>query len=602
MPLPATDIHELLGLYRREIETPRRLIAKLCPELERSRPDNIWISLCPADMVERQLLRLEEVGPDSLPLYGIPFAVKDNIDIAGMPTTAACPDFSRVAESTAPVVQRLMDLGAIVVGKTNMDQFATGLVGTRSPYGTAVNALNGDYIPGGSSSGSAVAVARRLVVFALGTDTAGSGRVPAAMNGIAGLKPSRGVLSCRGVIPACQSLDCVSIFARDTFNASLIYRALCDGLEPDHQDPYSRAVSFEGPWFAASRKKLVVGIPSVGELEFFGCSRSRQSWETAIQTIADTGIEFRRISFEPLFEAARLLYGGPWVAERYLACRTLIEDKPEALHPVTRAVIQKGRDYSALDCFTSQYQLENLRRKSWSLINSVDALLTPTIGRPWTLAEVADDPVERNTDLGYYTNFMNLLDLAAVAFPAGELHSGLKFGLTLFSRAFSDFQLLEIASSMERLFMPEGDSRMESLSPSDPFFRSVRVAVCGAHLDGLPLNHQLRDLGARLVLKTRTAPVYRLYDLMETHLPVRRPGLIRVDAGGDSIEVEVWEMPEVHFGSFVAAIPAPLGIGKCLLSDGTQVCGFTCESVALGDARDVTSFGGWRTYLESLNS
>ena len=560
---------------------------------------NIWVHRLDAAELRPFLDRLADLDPATHPLWGVPFAIKDNIDLAGVPTTAACPAFAYTPAVSATVVERLVTAGAIPVGKTNLDQFATGLVGTRSPYGACANAFDADYISGGSSAGSAVAVALGLASFSLGSDTAGSGRVPAAFNNLVGLKPTRGLLSARGMVPACRSLDCMSLFALNCDDAATLL-AIAEGEDPD--DPYSRPNPFrnhcstDGTW----QGPLRIGVLADAQLRFFGDAAYAQAYDTALARLRASGVETVPIDYAAFDEAAQLLYGGPWVAERYLAAQPLIDDDPDALLPVTRGIIAPGGDAAATDLFRAGYRLEALKRQARAVLAGVDCLLTPTAGRLFTQAEVAAEPVRRNTELGYYTNFMNLLDLGALAVQAGFTAAGLPFGVTLVGEAFEDRRLLAIGRRLQAVFASTQGATghrcaVADVPPVRPR-RGIPVVVCGAHLDGLPLNWQLRERGATLVERTTTGPGYRLYALPGG--PPYRPALVR-DVGGAAIEVEVWSVPEAAFGSFVAGIPAPLGIGKVELADGRSEPGFVCEAGGLDGATDITSLGGWRAYVAS---
>ncbi len=552
--------------------------------LEKQPLHPIWI----ARLTRRELMdRAAEVDrTPELPLAGLTFAVKDNIDIAGMPTTAGCPAFSYTPNATAPAAQLLLYAGAVLIGKTNMDQFATGLTGTRSPHGPCSSVFDERYISGGSSSGSAVAVASGLVDFSLGTDTAGSGRVPAAFNNLIGMKPTRGWLSARGVVPACRSLDCVSIF---TSTPDVALKVLRQAHRFDPQDPYSRVTrTGEGaaPWASGPFR---FGVPQEAELQFFGDTEAARLYDQAVRKLHALGGERVEIDYSKFRRAASLLYAGPWVAERLAAIENFIEAHYEDMNPVVRHIIRGGREYSAVDAFRGEYQLRELCRQAESEWNKVDILALPTTGTIFTHEEVAAEPVKRNSDLGYYTNFVNLMDLAAVAVPAGLRPNGLPFGISLIGPAHSDEALLGLAS---RFLSTE-----EVPIAGHP--GCIEVAVVGAHLTGQPLNHQLTSRGARLVKTTRTAAPYRLYALTGTK-PLK-PGLVSEPGfAGPGIEVEVWAMPEDKFGGFVAEIPAPLGIGNATLEDGASVKCFICEPYALASAQEVTRFGGWRRYLESL--
>ena len=510
-----------------------------------------------------------------------------------MVTTAACPAFAHLAEADATVVRRLVEAGAMLMGKTNLDQFATGLVGTRSPYGVPANPFDGAYIPGGSSSGSAVAVARGLVSFALGTDTAGSGRVPAAFNNLVGLKPTRGLVSTAGVVPACRSLDCVSVFAMTAADAAAV---LAVAAAPDAGDAFSRARPAAGvPRLPDSA--LVAGVPRPDQLEFFGDPETPGLFAGAIARLRDIGVQVREIDAGAFLDAARLLYGGPWVAERYWAVKALIEESPEALHPVTRQVIEAARGYSAVDAFDAFYRLQALRAEAERTWAGIDVLVMPTAPTIYTRAALDADPVRLNSNLGTYTNFMNLLDLAAVAVPAGFTGHGLPFGITFAAPAFTDADLLALGGRFHAatgLALATGRTPAPAAPPAagGPNGRFA-LAVCGAHLDGEPLNGQLTARGGVLLRRTRTAPVYRMVALNGPG--PERPGLLRAPTGAD-IEVEVWEIDAAQVGGFVTEIAPPLGLGTVALEDGSTVPGFLCEAYAARDAEDITEYGGWRAY------
>jgi allophanate hydrolase len=538
--------------------------------------DKVWITKQPPEVV-RKFAAAAPVGS----LRGVAFAIKDNIDLAGVPTTAACPEYAYTPASSAPVVQRLMAAGAIPLGKTNLDQFATGLVGVRSPYGAPLNPFGAEYIPGGSSSGSAVAVAAGLVDFALGTDTAGSGRVPASFNNLVGLKPTKGLLSTRGVVPACRSLDCVSIFTRSVGEAAEV---LAVAAAFDEKDPFSRVAQ---PPVLDEGWPPCVGVPRADQLEFFGNANAGKLFAASVEKWRELGAKIVEVDYAPFAAAARLLYEGPWVAERYAAIREFIEAKPEALHPVTRKIIEGARALTAAQAFAAGYRLAELRRQADKVWSVIDVLLTPTAGTIYKSAEVEAEPVKLNSNLGYYTNHMNLLDLCGLALPAGFLPSGMPWGVTISAPAFCDDRLLRLGAKF--LGEPAPNRALAAAGPK------TRVVVCGAHLTGLPLNGQLTQRGGTLVSATTTAPQYRLYALPGTVPP--KPGLVRVAEHGAAIAVEVWELPVAAYGSFVAGIPAPLGIGSILLADGSVVQGFLCEPVAVAGAQDITHLGGWRAYL-----
>ena len=558
---------------------------------------NAWIHVLPRERLLAYAQALQGLDRAQLPLYGVPFAIKDNIDLAGTPTTAACPGFAYTPEQSAPVVQRLIEAGAIPLGKTNLDQFATGLVGSRSPYGPGRNVFDPDYICGGSSSGSAISVALGQVSFALGTDTAGSGRVPAAFNNLVGLKPTRGLLSTRGVVPACRSLDCVSIFTLDAADAAQV---LAVAGRYDRDDPYARPAPMESlPAFAENG--LRVAIPKVEQLRFFGNLEAEALFARSVARLEEQGVTVMEVDFEPFLEAARLLYEGPWVAERYAAVGAMLERDPQALFPVTREIIAAANGVGAVEAFRGQYRLAELKRVADRVLEQADVMLTPTAGTLYTIEQVQEQPLTLNANLGYYTNFMNLLDYSAVALPAGFQSDGLPFGVTLFAPAFHDLALLTLADRMHRDLGTNLGATGLSLAglPAPQPGRDgwLSVVVCGAHMAGLALNHQLTERGGRLLSRTQSAPQYRFYALAGG--PPARPGMVWVAEGGRAIEVEVWELPASRFGTFVAGIPAPLGIGKVRLGDGSTLPGFICEANALGDATDITQLGGWRAYLEA---
>ena len=613
---PVLAVSALLAAYRERRTTPRAVLQQIYPRIAAAAGHNIWITLLPLEHALAQASRFNDRDPASLPLYGIPFAIKDNIDLAQVPTTAACPAFAYTPAQSAYVVARLMDAGAIAIGKTNLDQFATGLVGTRSPYGACRNSFDPDFISGGSSSGSAVAVALGLVSFALGTDTAGSGRIPAAFNNLIGLKPTCGRLSPRGVVPACRTLDCVSLLTLTAEDAALVCR-VAQGF--DALEPYSRRAG-EPPRLAnMASGAFRFGVPRPDQLQFFGNDEYARLFDAAIAQMQQLGGERVLIDFAPFLETAQLLYQGPWVAERYLVAEALLRRDPQAIYPVTRQIIEGGAQPSAADAFRAQYRLQQLRRSTEPVWQQIDVLLTPTAGATYRITEVQADPLRLNTQLGTYTNFMNLLDLAAVAVPAGFTAAGLPFGVTLAGPAWSDFELLRLAARLQRCGAPRlgalplplgaaptfdwatlggssahGGPLSEATLNDATLNDAVSLAVCGAHMQGLALNHQLLERGAVLLERTVTAPEYRLYAL-PGGTPAR-PGLVRVPAAGAAIEVEVWSLPASTVGAFVAGIPAPLAIGKITLADGRAVSGFVCEAYAVNGARDITGFGGWRAY------
>lgn len=562
--------------------------------------------------IEPYVAALEGVAPDSLPLYGVPFAIKDNIDLAHIPTTSACPEFAYTPDSSAFLVQRLIAAGAVPMGKTNLDQFATGLNGTRSPYGACLNAFNPDFVSGGSSSGSAVATAKGWVGFALGTDTAGSGRVPASFNNLIGLKPSLGLLSATGVVPACRSVDTVSIFALTAADAQAV---LAVAAAPDASDAYSRAAQPFGVDFSAGPFRF--GVPRPQDLAFFGNAAAEALFARSVERLQALGGTPVETDLTPFLETARLLYEGPWVAERYVAIRDFIESQPDTVFPPVRTIIEGGRDKTAADTFAASYRLQALKRVCNAVWADIDCLLTPTAGTIYRVADMQANPIRLNSNLGYYTNFMNLLDYAAVAVPAGMQvggeADGLPWGVTLAAPAFKDVPLLRLADRFHRAQTlhlgasthPLADT--PSINPTAPApaqgplqAGTVTVAVCGAHLSGLPLNGQLTQRGARLVAAVRSAPHYRFYALAGG--PVQRPGMVRVASDGAAVHMELWELPATLFGSFVDGIPAPLGIGKVELADGRWVNGFVCEAAGTAGGTDITHLGDWRLWLAQTAS
>ncbi len=558
-------------------------VTALYDRLELARLNPVWISLVPRDRALERALAVE--NNNGLPLAGMTFAVKDNIDVAGMPTTAGCPGYAYTPAASATVVRRLEDAGAILIGKTNMDQFATGLVGTRSPFGACSSVFDERYISGGSSSGSAVAVAKGLVTFSLGTDTAGSGRVPAAFNNLIGLKPTRGLLSTAGVVPACRTLDCVSVLASSCDVAHMVWRA-ARGF--DSGDPFSREPRTgedAAPWWNVPFR---FGVPRPEQLEFFGDEEAKALYAEAVRKVEQLGGKRFEIGFSAFRNAADLLYEGPWVAERLAAIRSFLRDHAEEMNPVVRSIISGGERCTAVEAYEAEYRLMDLRRAAVKQWANMDVLVLPTTGTIYTHEQVAADPAKMNTNLGYYTNFVNLMDLAAVAAPAGFRSNGLPFGISFIGPAFSDEALLALAHRYLGAKTPLLDK-----PPG-----CVELAVVGAHLTGQPLNSHLTKRGARLKKACRTAPGYRLYALAGTKPP--KPALVRDEQfQGSGMEVEVWTMPKDQFGSFVAEVPEPLGIGNLTLDSGESVKCFICEPYALAGATEITLFGGWRNYLAS---
>lgn len=594
----------LAGAYQSGAFTPRSLIMQLRERaLSLNAEFKLFIHILSQEELEPYLHALEQRSPAQLPLYGVPFAIKDNIDLAGIPTTAACPAYAYIPAHSATLVAQLIALGAVPMGKANLDQFATGLNGTRSPYGACRNSVHPDYPSGGSSAGSALAVALGMTSFALGTDTAGSGRIPAALNNLVGLKATKGLLSTAGVVPACRTLDCTTFLCTTAGEASALLALTASHDKPDPRDEYSRRNPLwnGGNAFGKLPQRFRFGVPA--QREFDGCTESDALFAQAIAQMESIGGVPVEIDFTPFLEAARLLYEGPWVAERYSVAGELISQQPDAVLPVIRQVLHKAPACTAVDAFRAQYRLQQLKAHCDDIMHSLDCVLTPTCPRPATLAELAAQPVESNAMLGWYTNFMNLLDYAAVAVPSAFMRNGVPWGVTLFGRAFTDQYLLSVAHALQLkhpLPLP-GERRAAAVSqPRQARNDRVRVVVCGAHLEGLPLNWQLQQRGASLAARGLSAPAYRLYALAGAG--PARPGMQRVAQGGSAIAVEIWELPSTELGSFVCDIPAPLGLGKVEMADGSWETGFICEHHALAEATDITRFGGWRAYLNSTQT
>jgi allophanate hydrolase len=542
----------------------------------------IFITRIEPDDLRARAATLGALGGEAGPLWGVPFAVKDNIDVAGVPTTAACPEFAYVPAASAPAVERLTAAGAIVVGKTNLDQFATGLTGLRTPYPVPRNALDPSLVPGGSSSGSAVAVAHGIVPFALGTDTAGSGRVPAALNGIVGLKPSFGLIPTRGVVPACRSLDCVSIFARTVSDA---WRVLQVAAGYDAADPWSREMALGS---RALPPIVRVGIPGKASRDF-GSGAAERAFDAAVGLL---GPSTAPVDLTAFFAAGDLLYDGPWIAERQAGFGAFADAHPQAMHPVTRALLERSRAISGAATFAGLHRLTELRREVDRAWGTIDVLVVPTIPDVCRPADVAADPFGSNRRLGRYTHFVNLLDLCAVSVPGPRRDDGLPAGVTFIAPSGKDGLVATLAAQFHATAYPDaGEEAAAAQVPQG----TIPIAVVGAHLSGMALNRELTARGATFVRAIATAPSYRLFALAGG--PPKRPGLVRVAAGGAAVATEIWALSPAAFGDFVANIPAPLGVGTLRLADGTTVKGFLCESSAIDGAADITSFGGWRAYI-----
>lgn len=550
----------------------------------------IFLHLAEPDALRAAGRALGEFDPVAKPLWGIPFAVKDNIDVAGMPTTAACPDFSHLAATDATVVALLKAAGALVVGKTNLDQFATGLVGVRTPHPVPVNSIDPALVPGGSSSGSAVATAQGIVSFALGTDTAGSGRIPAGLNNIVGLKPTFGALSCAGVLPACRTLDCVSIFA---LTASDAYKVFSVAARSDPADVYSRNISVGS---MSAPGVLTIGVPAAADRRFFGDEIMAAGFEASIESLRMLGHHIVELPFEDFYRVAELLYEGAWVAERYAAVRDFFDNHIDSFHPVTRRIYAGAKTLTAADAFEGLYALQELKRKLAPLIASVDLLCVPTAPRHFTLAELDAEPIRENSRLGTYTNFVNLLDLCGIAVPTGRRADGRPMSVTLLAAAGRDGLTASLAATLHRAsgVLPGANGWQQPAGKS----YGIDLVVVGAHLRGMPLNRELADLGATFVEAARTSPSYRLYEL--SGQSPAKPGLRRVPGGsGVGIDVEVWRLSPAAFGTFVDNVPPPLVIGSVELEDGRTAKGFLAEPIALDGARDISDFGGWRAFVAS---
>jgi allophanate hydrolase len=544
----------------------------------------VWISRASREdlLAAARAVDARVAAGEDLPLAGVPFAVKDNIDVAGFETTAACPAFAYEPESDAGVIERLLAAGAVCVGKTNLDQFATGLNGSRSPYGIPRNASNLAYVSGGSSSGSSIAVAAGLVPFALGTDTAGSGRVPAAFNHLIGFKPTKGRWSTRGLVPACRTIDCITVFTDDTADARLV-DAVVAGF--DVADPYSKALA-DNP-LAVKR----IGVPRREQRVFFGDVESEYLYDKALATLAGLG-EIVEIDLAPLLEAAQLLYGGPWVAERTAAMEDILASNPRAVDPTVRAVVEPGKDMSAVELFNGIYRMADLKRHADLLWGEIDMLAFPTTGSTYRVAEMLAAPVALNSNLGLYTNFVNLLDMAALAVPAGIRANATGFGITLIGPADTDRALLDAADA----YLAAADLPAPPPLDLEGKMQTVKLAVVGAHLKDMPLHWQLTSREAEFVGAFETASSYKLYAIADSVPP--KPALVH-DEDGAAIKVEVYELGVVEFGSFTVDVPAPLAIGNVTLADGTTVKGFVSEPRALNGAEDITHLGGWRAYIAS---
>ena len=598
-------IKELLHRYQSRDLNPHKHIHELLDGIRHSfqeSKDPAWISVATDKQISEQLSHLESLvkvkGINHLPLYGIPFAIKDNIDALGWETTAACPDFVFKSKINATVVQKLMDAGAILIGKTNLDQFATGLVGTRSPYGAVPNTFDPSYVSGGSSSGSASVVARGLVCFSLGTDTAGSGRIPAAFNNIVGTKPTPGLVSTEGVFPACKSIDCVSIMTLTAADADIVLGVMksseLDRAKEAQFHPTPKPV-------ACFRKPTRIGIPI--SCQFLDDGQYQKAFAKAIENAKGLDVEFVKVDIDPFVKAGKLLYDGPWVAERFAVTEDFLKSNPDSFDPSVKQIIQSGASYTAAQGFRAIYQLKELEieaKKAWA---KCDVILVPSAPNHPTLEDLKNHPIIKNSELGMYTNYVNLMRLCAIAVPAGFTGKGMPFGITLIAQEGSDTALLKLAAQWQILFgLPLGKSDAKAthtdltISTSDK--DSIEIAVVGAHLQGMPLHSQLTERHAHLIKSCKSAKSYRLFALPNTTPP--KPGLVKSTSNGAAIDLEVYAMPVSEVGSFLGLIPAPLGLGNIELDDGTWVKGFICEPYAIEGAKDISDLGGWKAYLQQL--
>jgi allophanate hydrolase len=600
MPIPySLNLSELRQGLRSAALTPTQIARDALDAASEGDRHNAWIHRIAPEVVMAHASGLEHnANALTLPLYGVPFAIKDNIDVAAHPTTAACPAFSYTPDQSATVVQKLIAAGAMLIGKTNLDQFATGLVGTRSPYGPCSNPFDDRYIAGGSSSGSALAVALNLVSFALGTDTAGSGRVPAGFNNIVGLKPTRGVMSTAGVVPACRTLDCVSIFANTCSDAWDVFNV---ARGHDRSDPYSRHWH---PSIHLPPTGLSCGVPRSSQLDFCGDANAAAMFERGVRLLEHSGANIVEIDFSAFSDTAALLYQGPWVAERLAAIEPFFGTHQTDIFPVTREITTGGSRYSAVEAFEAAYRLQGLKQQALDEFANIDLMAVPTAPTIYTVEQIQADPITLNSKLGLYTNFVNLLDLAAIAVPVGMRKDGLPSGLTLIGPAFSEPMLCSLGAKLHRSSGVKLGATEFALPAATTEFQDssgnahITIAVVGAHLTGMPLNHQLTSRGARLIGPARTAARYRLY-VLENTTPAK-PGLVRSsELSGHAIDVELWRMPVEGMGLFMADIPPPLAIGSIELEDGRKVHGFVCESYAIAGARDISAFGGWRKFMSA---
>ena len=589
------DITSLHKAYENGV-TAEDVVTEVFRRIDAINDPGIFLHLDEQERILSEARDLGKFDPISHPLWGIPYVVKDNIDVGGMPTTVACPEFTNYPEKDAFSVSLLRDAGALVIGKTNLDQFATGLVGLRSPYPAPRNAIRPDLVPGGSSSGSAIAVATGIVSFALGTDTAGSGRVPAALNGIVGLKPSLGLISSTGVVPACRTLDTVSILATNVADAWSVLS--CTAL---HDENDSFAQHGELGELTPPPPNLRVAVPDKNSIKFFDDLDQTDSFARSLDSLQELDAEICEHDFEKFYQAADLLYEGVWVVERYHVVEELLRKDPDCMDPVVKSIIEKANSYSALDAFRDFYRLQDLKRETEVIFKNADMLCVPSVPCFFSLNDLKKDPIVPNSRLGTYTNFVNLLDLCGIAVPVAPRRDGLPGSITLIAPAGHDGAVSGFALKLQMSLRPPIGATDWSLpniffEPDSVSHSEIEIAVVGAHMSGMPLNYQLMENGARFLRSDRTNNDYKLYCLSDYQPP--RPGLIKI-SGGSSIELEIWAMPKSNFGAFMGGIPHPLGIGTISLASGDTVQGFICESIGILEAIDITSYGGWREYINS---
>lgn len=575
--------------------SPVAVVDEVFERLASINDPGIFIHLCDRDSLRAEAEALGPYDPGK-PLWGIPFAVKDNIDVAGIETTAGCPAYAYVPDADAFVIAKLRAAGALMIGKTNLDQFATGLVGVRTPYGAPLNAVDPEIVPGGSSGGSGVIVGHGVVSFSLGTDTAGSGRVPAALNNIVGLKPTLGALSASGVVPACRTLDTISIFALTVDDA---YAAFAVARGFDSADAYSRPLTHEA--MTSPDGPLRIGVPDAASIEFFGDEVQKQAFDRDVARLAASGATINYLDFEPLYAIARMLYEGAWVAERYTVIDALLASNPDAIHPVTRKIISHAESMSAADAFRGFYKLAELKRAAEPMLEGLDMLCVPTIPTFYSVTDLEADAVTPNSNNGTYTNFVNLLDMCGIAVPTAPRADGRPGSVTLLAAAGKDAAIASVARDFELNCDRKMGATAHPVPMPAPLPKATSdrmdLAVCGAHMTGLPLNWQLADLGATFVRRAQSSADYKFYALAGG--PPDRPGMVRSE-GSDTgaVALEIWSIPKAAFGTFMAGIPAPLGIGTVELSDGSHVKGFICEASGTNGATDITHLGDWRMYLE----